>query len=214
MGVIGFALRRIRRGALALALLTLTVAGLSAQEQEPLALERLSDGGIRVELGDIFASGGIRESLESGLPVRIRIVTELWRDRFFDSQEGRDEWRATVWSDPLSSTYRVETADVPVGTADTPEEAVELLRSQLQSPLRPSVRGRYYYLARIEVETLSLSDLEELRRWLRGELAPAVEGDEAIGGALGRGIRRLFVRALALPAIRFQTRTSRFDWEP
>jgi Domain of unknown function (DUF4390) len=206
--------QRIRPGVLALAFLALSAATLSAQEEDLLSLRLLSGGGVEVRLGDIFDAGGTRESLESGLPLRIRVVTELWRDRLFDSQVGREEWRATVWFDPLSTTYRVETEEVPVGTAETPEVALQLLQSEIGSDLRPDQRGRYYYLARMEVETLSLSDLEELRRWLRGELAPAVDGNEAVGGALGRGIRRLFVRALSLPAIQSQSRTPRFDWEP
>lgn len=208
------ALQRIRPGLLALALVSFAEVDLAAQEADLLSLELQPDGTVHATLGDIFDTGSTRESLESGLPLRIRVVTELWRDRFFDSQDGREEWRATVWLDPLSGAYRVETADVPVGRAETPEAASGLLQAALQSSLRPSREGRYYYLARMEVETLSLSDLEELRRWLRGELAPAVDGDDAVGGALGRGIRRLFVRALALPALTFQTRTRRFDWEP
>ena len=185
-----------------------------AQDEEPLRLElEESGGGIRVELGNILATGGIRQSLESGLPVRIQVLTELWRDQFFDAQEGREEWLATVWYDPLSETYRVETGGIPIGLADSPGEATEILRAAVRSGLRPERPGTYYYLGRIEIETLSLSDLEELRRWLQGELAPVVGGDEAVGGALGRGIRRLFVRALGLPAVRFQTRTPEFDWE-
>ncbi len=197
-----------------LAITLLAPRGILAQEDEPLRLAAPdSVGGIRIELGNILATGGIRQSLESGLPVRIQVLTELWRDRFFDAQEGREEWRATVWYDPLSGTYRVETADTPIGLAGSPEEATEILRSEVTSGLRPEQPGTFYYLGRLEIETLSLSDLEELRRWLQGELAPAVGGDEAVGGAVGRGIRRLFVRALGLPAVRFQTRTPEFDWD-
>lgn len=204
---------RTSPGPLLLACLLLTATALSAQEEDLLQLELEADGGVRIEIGDIFATGGTRQSIESGLPLRIRVVTELWRDRFFDAQEGREEWRATVLYEPLSGTYRVETSDAPVGRAESPEATIELLRSAVESSLRPEESGTYYYLARIEVETLSLSDLEELRRWLQGELAPAVDGDEAVGGALGRGIRRLFVRALGLPALRSQTRTPEFDWD-
>ena len=75
-------------------------------------------------------------------------------------------------------------------------------------PTRP---GRYYYLGKVEVETLSLSDLEELQRWLRGDLAPAVAGDEEIGSAVGRGVGRVFVRILGLHARRFKVRTPKFE---
>ncbi len=196
-----------------LTIVLLAPRGIFAQDAEPLHIElENSGGGIVIELGDILGTGGIRQSLESGLPVRIRVLTELWRDRFFDALEGREEWRATVWYEPLSATYRVETADIPIGLAQSTEEAAEILGSDVRSSLGPIQPGTYYYLARIEIETLSLSDLEELRRWLGGELAPAVGGDEAVGGALGSGLRRLFVRALGLPAVRYQTRTQEFDW--
>lgn len=186
---------------------------LRAQEAEPLRVELQETGGIRIILGDVLAAGGIRAALESGLPVRLQIVTELWRDQLFDSQEGREEWRATVWFDPLNETYRVDAADIPIGLADSPEGAMEILRSEVRSGLLPGREGTYYYLGRIEIETLSLSDIEELRRWLQGELAPAVGGDEVVGGAVGRGIRRLFVRALGLPVIQYQTRSAEFDWD-
>ena len=99
-----------------------------------------------------------------------------------------------------------------IGLAGSPGEAAQLLRAEASSGLTPDESGSYYYLGRIEIGTLSLSDLEESRRWLRGELAPAVGGDERVGGALARGMRRLFVRALKLPAVRYETRTPDFDW--
>jgi hypothetical protein len=165
-------------------------------------------------LGPILESRGIQDSLERGLPVRIRVVTELWRDRTVDSQEGRHEWRATVRYDPLEGSYLVEMEEgLPVPTSH-PAEAARILAESLQVPLRPSRPGRYYYLGRVEVETLSLSDLDELRRWLRGDLAPGVEGEEGggLGSALGRGLQRILIRILGLPADRFRATSSRFDF--
>ncbi len=80
------------------------------------------------------------------------------------------------------------------------------------SGLRPEQPGTYYYLGRIEIEILSLSGLEELRRWLQGELTPVAGGEEPVGGALRRGIQRLFLRVHGLPAILLQTRTLECDW--
>ena len=53
------------------------------------------------------------------------------------------------------------------------------------------------------METLSLSDLEELQRWLQGDLAPVVAGDGDVEGALAKGARRVLVRMLGLQAERF-----------
>jgi hypothetical protein len=184
-----------------------------AQVDDLLVIEVGDDGAARVGLGEVLESGGVRQSLESGLPVRLQIVTELWRDRLLDAEEGREEWRATVLFDPLSETYRVETAETTIGAAGSPRAATELLRSTISSTLRPSQPGRYYYLGRLDVETFSLTDLEELRRWLQGDLGPAVDADNPVGGAFGRGVRRLFVRALGLPTLRYQARTEEFDWD-
>ncbi len=75
--------------------------------------------------------------------------------------------------------------------------------------LRPMRSGRFYYTAVLELETLSLSDLEELERWLQGELEPAVSGEGSVPGAVGRGVKRLFIRVLGLPARRYEARS---DW--
>lgn len=167
-------------------------------------------GTAQVTLGAALESEGVRSSLASGLPVRVRVVTELWRVRTFDLLEGRHEWRATLRLDPLSGRYLVDTADLGSGEAGTLAEARAFLQARLRPPLFPPGPGEFYYLARMEVETLSLSDLDELRRWLRGDLGPAVGGPEEVGSALGRGLRRVLVRVLGLPVRRFEARSDRF----
>ena len=200
------------RLALLLALF-LAAAPLVAQERLPPLDLRIQegDGSVRLILGEVLESPGVRQSLESGLPVRMGIVVELWRDRVLDALEGRHEWRATVLMDPLSNRYLVETGDGVSGDFASLAGARAFLQGRLQVPLAPERGGRFYYMARLEVETLSLSDLEELRRWLQGDLGPAVEGREEVRGAVGRGLRRLLVRALGLPVKRYQTRTATFD---
>jgi hypothetical protein len=154
------------------------------------------------------------DALHSGLPLRIRVETELWRDRFFDSQEGVVEWRASVTYDPLERRYQVTAAESPA--VDLAVATLEEVRVQLGQSLpitvRPGTPGRYYYLTTVELETLSLSDLEELERWLQGELAPVVREEQDMESAVGRGLKRFFVRALGLPALRFRTRTDTFEF--
>lgn len=182
-------------------------------QDAPLAIQvGAEEGDPRLTLGPVLSSQGIRSSMERGLPVRIRVVTELWRQRFLDSQEARHEWRASVRFDPLARAYLVELGNGQILSAATLEEATAILSDQLQVPLRPDRSGRFYYLARLEVETLSLSDLDELRRWLQGDLAPAVEGEEGGGiqAALGRGLQRALIRVLGLPGERYQARSPTF----
>jgi hypothetical protein len=59
----------------------------------------------------------------------------------------------------------------------------------------------------LEIEILSLGDLDELERWLRGDV-----GDDAanVGNVLGRGLKRLFIRLIGLSARRYKARTELF----
>lgn len=192
-------------------------ASLTGQQEEPVALAVLpEDGSLRLRLGDLLQEGGLREALESGLPIRILVQAQLWKDRFFDSQEGSAEWRASVRHDPLDRTYRVQAGGSPSMdvTLETLEQARLTLQQSFDLPLRPREDGVYYYLVRVELETLSLSDLEELQRWLRGELGPAVRGDSDVEGAVARGFRRLFARVLGLPTRRVDLRSSTFRIPP
>ena len=77
--------------------------------------------------------------------------------------------------------------------------------------MRPPGRGRYYYIGVMDVETLSLNDLDELRRWLRGEARPAVAGSKPVGQAVETGLRRFFVRLLGIPTRRYEVRTEVFE---
>lgn len=207
----------MRRAAILLLFLVLLSSGasaLGAQEGEPLRFEVLTETGEAVaEIGDIFSDLALVEAVLSGLPLRIRIRVQLWKDGFFDDQHGQYEWRASVIFDPLTRRYRVQTsertgAEIEVNTLTEAQEALQLT---LSIPLRPREPGKYYYIGMVEMETLSLSDLEELQRWLQGELAPVVSGDGDVEGALARGFRRVLVRMLGLPARRFQTQSPSFQ---
>ncbi len=199
-----------------LALLGFQTVNLAAQEWEPLRFDILTETGEAVvEMGDLFTDPSLVEAVRSGLPLRIRLRIQLWKDGFFDNQKDQHDWRATILFDPLTRRYRVQSsertgAQIEVNTL---EEAQAALQLTLTVPIRPTESGRYYYVAAVEMETLSLSDLEELQRWLQGELGPAVAGDREVEGALATGFRRALVRMLGLPAKRFQVRSPGFRVE-
>lgn len=173
-------------------------------------------GSALLQLGDILAQPEIGGAVDSGLPIRILVVSELFRDRLLGGQEGRAEWRATVVKDPLEERFVIQRGDSPGDqqVVASLEEVRAILSTPLSLALRPPSPGRYYYQGRVEVETLSLTDLEELQRWLRGELGPAVTGQREMEGAVNRGLRRIFIRLLGLPVRRYQTRSPSFDYRP
>lgn len=164
-------------------------------------------------LGDVLAGGALRDVVRGGIPLRLRISVELWHDRrFFDELTGSQAWSTVLFFEPLEETFALrESASGPLRRFPSYEAAAAYLQHGYPLALHPAGRGSYYYTARVDIETLSLSDLQELERWLRGELRPAVGGESPVASALADGVRRLFVRVLGLPSRRFEARSQRFQ---
>lgn len=162
-----------------------------------------------VEADGLLRDPALRDALDSGLPLHFRLRVELWENRLFDGLAGEQEVAFALTQDPLDRTY-VLTASASEGRYSTLIQAEAAVANHLRVQLRPTRRGRFYYLARLQVETLSLSDLEELRRWLQGEVAPAVEGRSSPESALETGLRRLLVRVIGLPTRRLEARSGSF----
>jgi hypothetical protein len=162
-----------------------------------------------VESDALLRDRSLRDALESGLPLRFRLRVELWENRFFDRLAAAQEIAFALAQDPLDRAYVLTT---PTGEAHfaTVAQAEDAIARRLRVDVRPSRTGRYYYLAKLEVETLSLSDLEELRRWLRGEVGPAVAGSGSPESAVESGVRRVLVRMIGLPTRRMEARSGTF----
>jgi hypothetical protein len=196
------------------AVLALVCSVRPAPAQTPPPLTVLP-GGAAVEWRPLVRVHGLledralREALGSGLPLRFHFRIELWEDGLFDRLAQVQQLSMMVVQDPLDRSYTLagERNEQRFGTLAEVESAIQGMTS---FTLRPRGRGRFYYLATLEVETLSLSDLEELRRWLRGEAGPAVQGRRPVGRAVERGLRRTVVRLMGLPTRRYEARTATF----
>jgi hypothetical protein len=178
--------------------------------QAPLAV-RVEDGAPIVSVGSVLDDPALADAVRSGLPLRMRFRVELWRDTWFDDLAQQATWTSVLAYEPLEQRFLAVGPDADSIGRYT---AFDTARSVLERPYAPPVRatqpGAYYYLVSLEIETLSLSDLDELERWLRGELEPAVRGDRSFPGAIGRGLKRLLVRMLGLPARRWEARSELF----
>jgi hypothetical protein len=154
-------------------------------------------------------------ALRSGLPVRLHYRVEVWRSRgaWFDTFERQVEWDVLVRHEPLLDQYTLLTF---VGAARQERRYATLdalgaaLAFAYQVNVRPAEEGRYYYAASLQVSTLSDSDLDELERFLTGDLGRTDEG-ENLGDALGRGATRFLLRLAGLPSLRLEARSRHFS---
>jgi hypothetical protein len=168
-----------------------------------------------VRVGPVLREQQIEQAARSGLPVRVRVRIELWRDRLFDQLVDSASWSTVIVYEPIGDQFFVRAgANSGARRFDSFARARSAVETVYAPPIRPRDPGRYYYTTTLQIETLSVSDLEELERWLQGELQPAVSGQRSVPGALGQGAKRLMLRLLDLPQRRIDARTDRFSFPP
>ena len=158
-------------------------------------------------VGGVFAL-----ALRDGFPVALHFSLELRRSvRIFADRLERDaQWEAVVVLNPLTNEYTL----MRTGGSEerfTSEAALErALATPFTVDLLPSEPGQQYYVATLNVESLSLSELEDAERWLKGDFAPAVSRNGQVGNSLGRGVRRLLIRLSGLPRRQLEVRSAYF----
>jgi hypothetical protein len=155
------------------------------------------------------------DALRSGLPVRLHYRVEVWRSRegWFDTFSRQVEWDVVVRHEPLLDQYTLLTL-VGARRQERRYATLDALGAALafayQVNVRPDEAGGYYYAASLQVSTLSDSDLDELERFLAGDLDNGARGNEGIGDAVGRGTTRFLLRLAGLPSLRLEARSARF----
>ncbi|AHG90132.1 Protein of unknown function DUF4390 [Gemmatirosa kalamazoonensis] len=197
------------------------VRPLSAQGGRPGIEIRLPDPASRATEGPLVLMSGVlaeremRDLLEHGFPLRVHFRVELWTVAgWFDDLRGTQEWDVVLQYDPLRKSYGVarvvDNRVTPLGVFDSYEDASQAAERPYRVPLTARRGRRSYYSAVVDVETISLNDLDEVQRWLRGELRPAVRGERNPGTALGRGLRTLATRLLGSESRHYETRSGTF----
>jgi hypothetical protein len=171
----------------------------------------------RVQSSGLLADGRFVALMRSGFPLRLHYRLELWRVRasWFDQFVREVPWDAVARHDPLADDFVLIRTGGSTSRYATPEELARALEISYTIPLRPPTgnSGRFYFLCRLEVSTLNDTDLEELSRWLRGDVGPAVSGEGNFGQALVRGAQRVLVRIAGLPRQRLEARSPTFRTE-
>lgn len=171
----------------------------------------------RVQNTGLLADGRFVGLMRSGFPLRLHYRLELWKVRasWFDQFVREVPWDAVARHDPLADDFVLIRTGGSVTRYATPEELARALEIPYTIPLRPATgnNGRFYFLCRLEVSTLNDTDLQELSRWLKGDVGPAVSGEGNFGEALVRGAQRVLVRIAGLPRQRLEARSPTFRIE-
>jgi hypothetical protein len=206
---------------LLLAIGLLSASTLAAQKKVrvevlPPPANAWADDAPFVASAGLLTDATMRDLLANGFPARLHYRLERWAGgRWFDDLKAAFEWDVILKYDVLGKKYQVvrvvSKKAVSLGDFETLEDASSALEAPYQTTIALPTKGqRGYYNLLLDVETLSLSDLDEVERWLRGELKPAVSGKKNPGTALGRGVRTLVVRLLGGEKRHYEARTGMF----
>lgn len=164
----------------------------------------------------LLTDASMRDLLANGFPARLHYRLERWAGgKWFDDLKAASEWDVILKYEVLGKKYQavrvVNKKATSLGEFTTLEDASSAVEAPYKTTIALPKKGqRGYYNLLLDVETLSLSDLDEVERWLRGELKPAVSGKKNPGTALGRGVRTLVVRLLGGEKRHYEARTGTF----
>jgi len=215
-----------RRRLLALALLALAglappgARSLRAQGRAgvelalPSAVALTTDGPL-VRCVNVVSDAAMRDLLRNGFPARLHFRVELWSaGGWFNDLERSTEWDMIVRYDPLDRTYRVARIVgeqvTPLGQYSQFADVETAVERPFRAPITAKRGQRSYYNVVLDVETLSLTELDEVERWLRGELKPAVRGQRNPVRPVTRGARTLFLRLIGGERRHYELRSSTF----
>jgi hypothetical protein len=165
---------------------------------------------VTVTATGLFGDPDMRELVRSGFPASLRYRLELWRaGGLFNDLEGTQEWELIVQYDPSGQRYRVVRREAgrleDLGSFATLSTAQAMLERPLKLTLVPQRQARrYYYNFVLDISALSVSDMDQLERWLRG-----VRGGTA-AGAISSGMRTLMLRMLGGEKQHYERRSSTF----
>jgi len=163
-----------------------------------------------VTTAGLFADPDMRDLVRSGFPLSLRFRLELWRSGgLFNDLEGSQEWELIVQYDPSGQRYRVVRRQSgrmeDLGSFATLSTAQSVLERPLRITMLPQREGRrYYYNYALDIVALSVSDMDQLERWLRG-----VRGSTA-ASAVGSGVRTLMLRMLGGENRHYEKRSATF----
>jgi hypothetical protein len=164
----------------------------------------------------IFSDREIREMLHSGFPARLHYRLELWgASGFFDDLKRQLEWDVIVRYNPLKRRYTATRIEGEKVTALGSFDGLDPIEAELSQATQPALavpdgHDKYYYNLVLDVQMISVSDLDEVERWLKGDLGPAVHGAKNPGTAIGQGAKIFITKLLGGQDKHYEARSKVF----
>jgi hypothetical protein len=116
---------------------------------------------------------------------------------------------------PIDRVYHVIQVqnDQPLSLGRFPDlaDAARAVARPMLVPM-PAVRieREQYYLAALAVEVLSERDIDEVARWLRGDVEPGLTGQASPASIVTRGVRALASRLLGGERLEYEAVSPKF----
>ncbi len=166
----------------------------------------------RVQVRDLLADPRWSQALiEQSFPLRLSFRLEIWRSRegWIDEFQRAAEWSTVIQFEPLEEQFHVTRLFL-----SGPEEFRFATRDSLERWIRsinevdalPQGTGTFYYNVTLTITALSDADMEELDRFLNGDVGPPKPSQ----GSLGRSVRRFLLRVAGLPWDELELRSDKF----
>jgi hypothetical protein len=203
-----------------LSLLAVFANGAAAQKAQVMLImpepAMLATEPPSVRSSSLITDGAMLDLVRNGFPAHLHYKLERWSTGgFFDDVTALAEWDAVVRYDALAKVFQVYRAvgkkTTFLGSFSDIVAAEAVIDLPFPAPIQPPKKGKKsYYNLVLDIETLSLTELDEVERWLRGELKPAVRGKKNPGTAVGRGVRTVMVRLLGGEKRRYEARSGTF----
>jgi hypothetical protein len=202
-------------------LLVVGVGPLRAQRAPTLEIrlpspEQVARVGPLVIATDMLSSARARDPLANGFPARFHFVVELWTEGGLTNQiVRRAEYDVVVALNVVEKKYEVVQSVndhlLSLGKFDRIEDAEGAVARPTRVPIRAMASSKaFYYRVTLDVQILGASDLDEVNRWLKGELKPAIQGERNPGTAFTRSLRMLASRLLGGETREFEAATPAF----
>lgn len=164
----------------------------------------------------MLAGERIRELLNAGFPARFHFRVELWSEgRFWASFEKASEFDVLARFLPAEKQYEVLYVEnehaQSLGRFASTTDAERAIGRAIPAPMSARASSReQYYQATLTVQALSEKDLDEVARWLRGDIEPGITGRANPTSVISRGIRTLATRLLGGEKVEYEATSARF----